>query len=123
MILIIEDNEAIRENLEELLTLDGFIVTTAECGLQALAQTEKQIPDLVICDIMMPDMDGYEVFSAFRQSKRTSAIPFIFSSSKSGKAEEQKAKALGIAHYLVKPFDEAEIVWCINDCLQTFPTT
>jgi CheY-like chemotaxis protein len=121
MILIIEDNEDIRENLEELLTLDGFVVTTAECGLQALAQTEKQIPDLVICDIMMQGMDGYEVFSAFRQSKRTSSIPFIFSSSLSGKAEEKKAKALGVAHYLVKPFDEEDLVWCINDCLQTLP--
>jgi len=121
MILIIEDNEDIRENLEELLTLDGFIVTTADCGIQALAQTKKQIPDLVICDALMAGMDGYEVFSAFRRNEKTCTIPFIFSSSISGKAEEQKAKALGIAHYLVKPFDEAEIVWCINDCLQASP--
>jgi len=118
MILIIEDNEDIREDLAELLTLDGFKVITADGGAEAIQMAEIYVPDLVICDIMMPGMDGYEVMAAFRKNEKSRGIPFIFSSSKSEKKDEQKAKAFGVAYYLVKPFDEAEVLRCIHDCLQ-----
>jgi CheY-like chemotaxis protein len=118
MILLIEDNEDIRENFAELLMLEGFTVKTADCGQKALNLSEEQPPDLVICDIMMPGMDGYEVLTAFRQNKQTCNIPFIFSSSKAEKADAQKAKALGAAHFFVKPFDVVELMSCIKKYLQ-----
>jgi len=93
MILIIEDNEDIREDLAELLILDGFDVIATDCGAEAQKLAEEHAPDLVICDIMMPLMDGYEVLDAFRLSKKTFAIPFIFSSSKSEKKGCKKSKS------------------------------
>jgi CheY-like chemotaxis protein len=117
MILLIEDNEDIRENFAELLMLEGFAVETADCGIKAINLAEEQTPSLVICDIMMPGMDGYEVLTAFRQNKLTCNIPFIFSSSKAEKADAQKATALGAEHFFVKPFDVIELISCIKKYL------
>lgn len=117
LILLIEDNPDLRENLAELLTLDGFRLVTANSGINGLGIAKELLPDLIICDIMMPGLDGYEVFSALRKNWKTSNIPFIFSTSKSENADKKKAQELGVDHYLIKPFDEVELLACIEQSL------
>ena len=108
-ILIIEDNEDIRDNTAELLSLEGFHVFTADCGLTGLSSAGENIPDLVICDVVMPGMDGYEVFDRLRADERTRHIPIIFTTAQSQQTDKQKALFHGIEDYLVKPFDEVEL--------------
>lgn len=115
VILLIEDNQAIRESTAELLVLDGFDVLEASSGELALPMIEAQNPDLIICDIIMSGMDGYDVYSYLRNTRNN--IPFIFSTAKSEKRDKQKAKDMGINYYLTKPFDENELLQCIEDCL------
>jgi len=117
MILLIEDNEDIRETLAELLTLEGFVVETADCGLYGLQLAQERVPDLIICDILMPGLDGYGVLASLKQNKQTRDIPFIFSSSKAEKLDAQKGMALGAKYFFVKPFDEILLINCINNCL------
>jgi len=117
LILVIEDNEDIRENTTELLTLAGFEAIGAFNGQQAINMIDKQVPDVIICDIVMGGMDGYEVFSRLKQNPLTSGVPFIFSTALSEKKDQLKAWELGAAYYLVKPFDEQELLLCVNRCL------
>jgi CheY-like chemotaxis protein len=117
MILVIEDNEDIRETLAELLTLEGFVVETADCGLYGLQLAREFKPDLIICDILMPGLDGYGVLLSLRQNKQTCDIPFIFSSSKAEKKDAQMGMALGAKYFFVKPFDELLLINCIKNCL------
>ncbi|ASU34772.1 response regulator [Mucilaginibacter xinganensis] len=116
-ILLIEDNDDIRENTAELLGLEGFCIIAADCGSSGLNLAEKHLPDLVICDIVMPGMDGYEVFDALKKNDRTRRIPFIFTTAKSEQTDKQKAAFHGIDSYLVKPFDEKELMICIEKYL------
>jgi CheY-like chemotaxis protein len=113
-ILVIEDNDDIRDGTAELLTLEGFDVTTADCGHQAIFQIKVNIPDLIICDIVMPGMDGFEVLINLRQSKLTRFIPFIFSTANSEPVDRQRARELGVTNYLIKPFDDIELLSCIK---------
>jgi CheY-like chemotaxis protein len=117
MILLIEDNEDIRETLAELLTLEGFVVETADCGLYGLQLARELAPDLIICDILMPGLDGYGVLASLKQNKQTCDIPFIFSSSQADKLDAQMGMALGAKYFFVKPFDELVLIKCINNCL------
>lgn len=118
-ILVIEDNEDIRENTTELLTLSGFEATGVSDGQEAITLIDKRVPDVIICDIVMGGMDGYEVFSLLKQDPRTSDIPFIFSTALSEKKDQLKAWELGATYYLVKPFDEHELLLCIDRCLNS----
>lgn len=115
-ILIIEDDADIRENTAELLMLEGYDVSTAECGEDAIKMLEEIIPDLIICDVVMSGMDGYEVFEALKKNKQTACIKFIFSTAQSEKSHIQKAMQKGIENYLIKPFDEVELIKCIENC-------
>lgn len=119
-ILIIEDDEEFREVLAELLTLHGFAVTTADCGTKGLDCVNRQMPDLIICDIIMPEMDGYEVLHRLRENERTRNIPFIFSTVKSEHSDRQEAERNQVSNYLIKPYDEAELLDCIKSCLQSY---
>ena len=121
LILLIEDNTDLRENIAELLTIDGYKLVTANSGVKGLGIAKELLPDLIICDIMMPGLDGYEVFSELRKNSKTKNIPFIFSTSKSENADKKKAKELGVEYYLIKPFDEAELLVCIEKCLELVP--
>lgn len=114
-ILLIEDNEAIRESAAELLSLYGYEVLEATSGEMALPIIETQKPDLVICDIVMSGMDGYDVYSYLQRTHNN--VPFIFSTAKSEKRDKQKAADMGVRYYLTKPFDEAELLQCIESCL------
>jgi CheY-like chemotaxis protein len=118
LILLIEDSTDLRENLAELLAFDGYKVITANNGLQGLNIAAKLLPDLIVCDILMPGLDGYEVFSALAKNPKTSGIPFIFATAKSENADKQKARELGATNYIVKPFTEAELLDCIEKSLE-----
>ncbi len=108
-ILLIEDNRDIRENTAELLELEGHRVITAENGLHGIQLAEVNLPDLVICDVLMPEADGYAVFRALLNGANTRQIPFIFITAKSENSDKAKAMEIGQCGYLVKPFDEKEL--------------
>ncbi|MBR8840573.1 MAG: response regulator [Stigonema ocellatum SAG 48.90 = DSM 106950] len=113
-ILVIEDNEAIRENLVELLDLLGFHAISAINALTGISLIEKAKPDLVFCDILMPNYDGYYVLGFIRSNAHYQKLPFYFISAKSEKADRQKAIKLGANGYLTKPFTEMDLLTCIN---------
>lgn len=113
-ILIIEDNEDVRENTADLLELAGYKVTTAENGKIGVEMATKQFPDVIICDIMMPELDGYEVLETLSKTSKTSQIPFIFLTAKSEKNDMRKGMNLGADDYLTKPFTENELIEAIE---------
>lgn len=112
-ILLIEDNEAVRENTAELITLANYEVRTAENGKIGVEKAKEFLPDLVICDIMMPQMDGYEVLRTFSKDSSTSSIPFIFLTAKTDRADMRMGMNLGADDYLTKPFEEVELLEAI----------
>ena len=88
-ILIIEDNEDIRENVAEILTLSDYKVLTAANGKEGIEAAQKHKPDLIICDIMMPGVDGYGVLQVLHKTPETQNIPFIFLTSNSEPLQEE----------------------------------
>ncbi len=108
-ILAIEDETAIRENIQEILELEGFDVLTAENGKIGVQLAQKYHPDLIICDVMMPELDGYDVLVTLRQNPNTIEIPFIFLSAKATTADFRKGMSLGADDYLTKPFTPREL--------------
>jgi len=104
-ILLIEDNEDILQNLTEYFELKGYKVIGARNGRKGVDLATESTPDLVICDVLMPVMDGYQVLDALLQSKKTEKIPFIFSTSMSEKANREEALTLGADDFIVKPFE------------------
>jgi CheY-like chemotaxis protein len=115
-ILIIEDNAEISENTSELLELAGFNVVAARSGAEGLAMTASSKPDLILCDILMPGIDGYEVIVKLKEDPATSLIPFIYVTAIGEKNEVAKAMALGANGYLRKPFDVLELMEAIHRC-------
>ena len=113
-ILIIEDNPDIRENTAELLELEGYWVFTATNGEEGLQMAKSFRPDVVICDIVMPGIDGYAVFQDIMRDEETKNIRFVFSTAQSQKDEIDKARQMGATCYLLKPFDEGQLLRCIN---------
>jgi DNA-binding response OmpR family regulator len=117
-ILLIEDHQEIRENTAEILTLAGFEVFSAENGKIGVEMARETTPDIVVCDIMMPVLDGYGVLHLFRRDEVLSQIPFIFLTAKSERADQRKAMELGADDYLTKPFSELELLAAIEARLQ-----
>ena len=113
-ILLIEDNNEMRENTSEILALAKYKVITAENGRVGVDKAKKEKPDLIICDIMMPDLDGYEVLEMLSMQTETAGIPFIFLSAKAEKTDMRKGMNLGADDYLTKPFDETELVSAVE---------
>jgi CheY-like chemotaxis protein len=113
-ILVIEDNRALRENTAELLELSDFHVLTATNGLQGVELAVEHQPDLIICDIMMPELDGFGVLKCLQNSEKCSQIPFIFLTAKTEKAEVQTGLARGADEYLTKPFDDSDLLKAIE---------
>ncbi|MBC7388446.1 MAG: response regulator [Opitutaceae bacterium] len=109
-ILVIEDNLDVRENIAEILELADYKVLTAENGKIGIDLAKKNLPDLVICDIMMPELDGYGVIHVLSKNPETAAIPFIFLTAKTEKADIRKGMNLGADDYLTKPFDDLELL-------------
>ncbi len=117
-ILIIEDHEDVRENTADLLELSGYETATSADGESGIQKALDFSPDLIICDIMMPGMDGYQVLEALQQNPRTAGIPFIFLSAKADKSDVRKGMNLGADDYLTKPFEEHELLEAITSRLR-----
>ncbi|MGB3204684.1 MAG: response regulator [Crinalium sp.] len=117
-ILVIEDEESVRENLIKLLELEDFEAIGASNGAIGVKLAKEQTPDIIICDIMMPELDGYGVLTALRQDDITATIPFIFLTAKAAKEDLRQGMELGASDYLNKPFTRAEILKAINTQLQ-----
>jgi DNA-binding response OmpR family regulator len=104
-ILLIEDNSNILENLTEYLEIEGYKILVASNGKKGVEIAREFIPDLIICDVLMPDMDGHEVLRLLLDTAKTYEIPFIFSTSMSEKIDRSAALKLGADDYIIKPFE------------------
>ena len=109
-ILLIEDNQEVRENTAEILELANYNVLTAENGKIGVELAVKEKPDLIICDIMMPELDGYGVLHILSKNIDTASIPFIFLTAKTEKSDIRKGMTLGADDYLTKPFDDTDLL-------------
>lgn len=119
-ILLIEDNPELRENTSEILTLAGYEVVTAHNGRVGVDMVHKEQPDLIICDIMMPELDGYGVLHILSRKPETAAIPFIFLTAKTEKTDVRKGMELGADDYLTKPFDDTSLLNAIESRLRKY---
>ncbi len=117
-ILIIEDNNDIRENVVEILGLAGYETFAANNGKTGTELATKNLPDLILCDIMMGDLDGYGVLHLLNKHPETKAIPFIFMTAKTERSDIRKGMELGADDYLTKPFDDTELLNAIETRLK-----
>ncbi|UOE46269.1 response regulator [Mucilaginibacter sp. SMC90] len=117
-ILIIEDNNDIRENVVEILELAGYNVFEANNGRTGVDLAVKNIPDVILCDIMMPELDGYGVLYMLNKNPVTAAIPFIFLTAKAERVDLRKGMEMGADDYLTKPFDDMELLSAIESRLK-----
>lgn len=117
-ILIIEDNTSIRENILRTLRFENYEVLGAEQGLIGLKIAQVEQPDLIICDIMMPELDGYQTLAELRKDPRTRDIAFIFLTAKSERGDLRLGMELGADDYLTKPFTNSELLGAITARLE-----
>lgn len=122
-IVVIEDNKDMRENLSEILELSGYDVKTAPNGKIGLELIHQITPDLIICDIMMPELDGYGVIHILQQNANTANIPFIFLTAKVEKSDFRKGMNLGADDYLTKPFEDIDLLNAVQLRLRKSFTT
>lgn len=109
-ILVIEDEPSVRANILEILELEDYNGIGAENGLIGVLWALEHIPDLIICDVMMPELDGYGVLTTLRQDPLTATIPFIFLTAKADKTDLRQGMELGADDYLTKPFTSDELL-------------
>jgi len=123
-LLVIDDHDDIRENIAEILTLAGYEVFTAPNGKKGVEIALKEKPELIVCDIMMPELDGYGVLHLLRKNEATLETPFIFLTAKTERIDFRKGMEMGADDYITKPFDDIELLNAIeirlkkNDVLQ-----
>lgn len=117
-ILVIEDQAPLRANIVGILEEEGFNVVGFERGFTGMMWALKHAPDLIICDIMMPDMDGYSVLNELRNYPATATVPFIFLSAKADKTSIREGLNLGADDYLTKPFRPAQLLKAIATRLE-----
>ena len=113
-ILVIDDNNDIRENTAEILELAGYKTLTAENGKKGVEAATKGKPDLIVCDIMMPELDGYGVLHLLRKNSDTQNIPFIFLTAKTERSDFRKGMEMGADDYVTKPFEDIELLNAIE---------
>jgi CRP-like cAMP-binding protein len=121
-IALIEDNLEMRENIEEILELANYDVVTAENGKKGVSLIKQEKPDLILCDIMMPELDGYGVLYMIGKDPETSSIPFIFLTAKSEKEDFRKGMNMGADDYLTKPFEDTQLLDAIERRLARIQT-
>ncbi len=121
-ILIIEDDEQIREALEDILTYENYEVYTAPNGRIGVETALKALPNLIISDIMMPELDGYGVLAELRQNPATFAVPFLFLSAKADKNAQRYGMEIGADDYITKPFENEEIIRAVKSRLEKYST-
>ena len=113
-VLVIEDNKDIRENTAEILDMAGYKTFTAENGKKGVELALKEKPDLIVCDIMMPELDGYGVLHLLRKNPETQSIPFIFLTAKTERTDLRKGMEMGADDYITKPFEDIELLNAIE---------
>ncbi len=116
-VLLIEDHAPFRRNLREMLSLEGFTVVEAANGHEGLRLARAQRPGIVLCDIMMPGMDGHEVLAHLRSDASTAALPFIFLTAKGEAPDIRSGMTLGADDYLPKPVARADLLNAIRSRL------
>ncbi|MFQ4144617.1 EAL domain-containing response regulator [Chlorogloeopsis sp. ULAP02] len=117
-ILVIEDEQTVRENLLDLLGSENFDTIGAANGKIGVKLAHSEAPDLILCDLMMPELDGFGVLTALRQEQLTATIPFIFITAKATKTDFRQGMDLGADDYITKPFTRAELLSAIDSRLQ-----
>ncbi|HEY0455719.1 MAG TPA: response regulator, partial [Verrucomicrobiae bacterium] len=117
-VLVIDDTQDIRMIISEFLSLYGFTTLTAEDGDTGIQIAREERPDLIICDITMPKVNGYDTLKALRQYEPTATIPFIFLSGATDKPNVRKGMELGADDYLTKPFTHKELMAAVNARLE-----
>ncbi|MBD2411588.1 diguanylate cyclase [Nostoc calcicola FACHB-389] len=121
-ILIIEDEESVRENILDLLEAEDFETIAAANGRIGVDLAISEVPDLILCDMMMPELDGYGVLTALRQDPTTATIPFIFLTAKSAKSDFRRGMDMGADDYITKPFTRTELLSAIMNRLEKHAT-
>ena len=109
-VLVIDDNQDIRENTAEIMELAGYKTFTAENGKKGIEIAQREKPDVIVCDIMMPELDGYGVLHLIRKNPETEHIPFIFLTAKTERTDLRKGMEMGADDYVTKPFEEIELL-------------
>lgn len=117
-ILVIEDEVFIRENLIELLEIEGFEAIGAENGCVGVQLAKESQPDLILCDVMMPELDGYGVLNALRIDSATATIPFLFLTASADRNNLQKIREMGMNDYILKPFNVDKFLAAISNRLE-----
>ena len=117
-ILVIEDDQAVRENILELLESENFDVLGAENGILGVQLAHEVIPDLILCDVMMPELDGHGVIQRLRSNPTTAIIPFIFLTARADKLDFRQGMDLGADDYLTKPCTANELLRAVTTRLQ-----
>jgi DNA-binding response OmpR family regulator len=118
-ILLIEDNDSILENLTEYLEMEGYKILAANDGKKGVELAREFIPDLIICDVLMREMDGREVLNLILETPNTSGIPFIFSSAMSEKIDKLEALELGADDYIIKPYELETLLKMIKSWIKS----
>ncbi|MCD4684513.1 MAG: response regulator [Anaerolineae bacterium] len=116
-ILVIEDGEPLRVSLVEILQLEGFAPIAAANGAEGIQMARAQRPDLILCDIAMPELDGFAVLQALQNEPDTAHIPVLFLTARAGKDAVQRGLNEGAAGYITKPFSFPALLATINDHL------
>lgn len=117
-ILIIDDNPDIRENTAEILEIAGYNTLVAANGKTGIDLAVKEKPDVIVCDIMMPELDGYELLHLLRMNADTRHIPFIFLTAKTERSDFRKGMEMGADDYLTKPFTQLELLNAVENRLK-----
>jgi CheY-like chemotaxis protein len=117
--LVIEDNVDIRENTTEILELTGYTVITATNGKEGVVLATNSHPDVILCDILMPKMNGYDVIKQLKTNSITAKIPFIYLTASAEKNEMKMAMDMGANGYVSKPFDIRELMEAIDKALKS----
>lgn len=117
-ILVIEDEDSLLRDIMEMLTFEGYEVIGAENGAVGIALAQSHLPDLIICDIMMPELDGYGVLEALRRDETTAAIPFIFLTARTDRVDRRHGMEQGADDYLTKPFTVQELLKSVDTRLR-----
>ena len=118
-ILVVEDEQALRNDIAAFLTYEGFEVLEAENGLSGINQARTYLPDLIVCDIMMPEVNGFEMLTALQKESQTAGIPFIFVTARTDKADRRRGMDQGAYDYITKPFSVEELLRSVKARLDT----
>jgi DNA-binding response OmpR family regulator len=118
-ILVVDDDPVILRLIEVNLDLEGFDVVTASRGEDAIVKAAKTKPDLILLDLMMPEMSGWELADRLQKQKESSGIPIVFLSARTQDDDRRRGEELGVAGYVTKPFDPADLVATIRKLMQS----